>query len=61
MLPTREPPQDKRPTQTESEGLEKIFQANGQGEKKKPGQQYLYQTKQTSKQMPQKEAQKVTS
>ena len=31
MLPTRDPPQDKRPTQIESEGLEKkIFQANGQ-------------------------------
>ena len=27
---TRDPPQHKRPTQTESEGLEKIFQANGQ-------------------------------
>ena len=33
MLPTRDPPQKKRPTQTESEGLEKIFQANGQEEK----------------------------
>ena len=31
MLPTRDPPQDKRPTQTESEGFrEKIFQTNGQ-------------------------------
>ena len=37
MLPTRDPPQKKIPTQTEREGLEKkIFQANGQ-EKKKPG------------------------
>ena len=37
MLPTRDPPQDKRPTQTQSERLEKkIFQANGQ-EKKKAG------------------------
>ena len=35
MLPTRDPPQNKRPTQTESEGLEKIFQANGQ--EAKPG------------------------
>ena len=25
MLPTRDPPQDKRPTQTESEGLETNF------------------------------------
>ena len=33
MLPTRVPPQNKRPTQTESEGLEKILQENGQGEK----------------------------
>ena len=31
MLPIRDPPQNNRPTQTESEGLEKkIFQANGQ-------------------------------
>ena len=30
MLSTRDPPQNKRPTQTESEGLEKIFTANGQ-------------------------------
>ena len=36
MLPKRDQSQEKRPTQTESEGLEKIFQANGQ-EKKKPG------------------------
>ena len=28
MLPTRDPPQNKRPTQTEREGLEKKFQAN---------------------------------
>ena len=33
MLPTRDPPQDKRPTQSESEGLEKIFHANGQEKK----------------------------
>ena len=33
MLPTRDSPQNKRPTQTESEGLEKISQANGQGKK----------------------------
>ena len=36
MLPTRDPPQNKRPIESESEGLEKnIFQPNGQ-EKKKP-------------------------
>ena len=33
MLPTRGTPQNKRPTQTESEGLEQIFQANGQEKK----------------------------
>ena len=33
MLPTRDPAQDKRPTQTESEGLEQIIQANGQEKK----------------------------
>ena len=33
MLPTRDPPQKKRPTQNEIEGLEKIFQANGQEKK----------------------------
>ena len=30
MLPTRDPPQKKRPTQIESERLENIMQANGQ-------------------------------
>ena len=30
MQPTRDTHQNKRPTQTESEGLEKIFKANGQ-------------------------------
>ena len=33
MLPTRDPPQDKRPTQTESERLEQIFQGNGEQKK----------------------------
>ena len=31
MLPTRDPPQDKRPTQTESEGLETNFQSKRTG------------------------------
>ena len=35
MLPSRDPPQNKRPTQTESEGLKKILQANGQENKAK--------------------------
>ena len=33
MLPTRDPPQDKRPTQTESEGLETIFPSKWTGKK----------------------------
>ena len=33
MLPTRDQPQNKTPTQTESESMEKIFQANGKGKK----------------------------
>ena len=33
MLPTRDPTQKKRHTQTESEGLDNIFQANGQEKK----------------------------
>ena len=35
MLPTRDPPQDKRPTQTESEGLETNFPSKQAGKKKK--------------------------
>ena len=34
MLPTRDPPQDKRPTQTESEGLETNFPGKWTGKKK---------------------------
>ena len=33
MLPTRDPPQDKRPTHTESEGLEKNFPSKWTGKK----------------------------
>ena len=33
MLSATEPPHNKRHTQTESEGLEILFQANGQGKK----------------------------
>ena len=53
MLPTRDPPQNKRPTQTESEVLEKTIPSKWTG-KIKLGQQYLYQTKQTSKKDPTK-------
>ena len=48
MLPTRDPSQDKRLTQTESEGLETNFPSKWTGTKKQV-QQYSYQTKQTSK------------
>ena len=34
MLPTRDPPQNKRPTQTESEGLETSFPSKWTGKKK---------------------------
>ena len=34
MLPTRDPPQDKSPTQTESEGLETNFPSKQTGKKK---------------------------
>ena len=37
MLPTRDPPQDRRPTQTESEGLETNFPNKWTGKKKKAG------------------------
>ena len=33
MLPTRDPPQDRRPTQTESEGLETNFPSKWTGKK----------------------------
>ena len=37
MLPTRDPSQDKRPTQTESEGLETNIPSKWTGKKKKAG------------------------
>ena len=33
MLPTRDPPQDRRPTQTESEGMEANFPSKRTGKK----------------------------
>ena len=36
MLPIRDPPQDKRPTETESEGIETNFPGEETG-KEKPG------------------------
>ena len=37
MLPTRDSPQDRRPTQTESEGLETNIPSKWTGKKKKTG------------------------
>ena len=37
MLPTRDSPQNKRPTQTESEGLENNIPSKWTGKKKIPG------------------------
>ena len=53
MVPTRDPPQDRRPTQTE------IFQANGQ--EKKPGEAILISDKIDFKKRAIKRPQKFTS
>ena len=45
MLPTRDSPENKSPTQTESEGLEKIFQVNGQGKKSQGNNTYIRQNR----------------
>ena len=46
MLPIRNPPQNKKPTETESEGLEKkIFQANGQGKESQGSDTYIRQSR----------------
>ena len=42
---TREPPHNKRPTQAESEGLEKIFQVNRQGKKSQGSNTYIRQNR----------------
>ena len=34
LLPTKDPPQNKRPTQTKVKGWKKIFKTNGEEEKK---------------------------
>ena len=53
MVPTRDPPQNKRPTQTESEGLEKNIPSESTGKKKKKVLwQYIYPTKHIKKQRP---------
>ena len=45
MLPTRDPPQDKRPTQTESQGVEIHFPSKWTGKKKKTGVSILISDK----------------
>ena len=45
MLPTGDPPQNKRPTQTESEGLETNFQANGQEKKRRDSNTHIRQNR----------------
>ena len=52
MLPTRDPSQDKRPTQTESEGLETNFPSKRTGKKKKAGVAILTSDKIDSKKVP---------
>ena len=45
MLPMRDPPQDKRPTQTESEGLETNFPSNGEGKKSRGSNTHIRQNR----------------
>ena len=59
MLPTRNPSQDKRPTQTESEGMEKNFPSKRTG--KKAGVAIFISEKIDFKRKAIKRDQKVTS
>ena len=45
MLPTRDPPQDKRPTQTESEGLETNFPSKWTGKKSRGSNTHIRQNR----------------
>ena len=45
MLPTRDPPQDKRPTQTESEGLETTFPSKWTGKKSRSSNTHIRQNR----------------
>ena len=60
MLTTRDPSQDKRPTQTESEGLETNFQSKRTG-KKTAGVAILISDKIDFQRRAIRETQKVTS
>ena len=59
MLPTRDPPEDRRPTQTESEGLETNIPSKWIG--KKAGVAILISGKIDFKKRAIRETQKVTS
>ena len=59
MLPTKDPPQNKRPTQTESEWQGKKY-SKKKDRKKKPGQQYLYQSKEKNQNKGHKKIQRRT-
>ena len=45
MLPTRDPPQDKRPTQTESEGLETNIPSKWTGNKSRGSNTHIRQNR----------------
>ena len=45
MLPIRDPPQDKRPTQTESEGLETLFPSKRTGKKSRGSNTHIRQNR----------------
>ena len=60
MLPTRDPPQERRPTQTKNEGLETNFPSKRKG-KKKAGVSILVSDKIDFKRRTMRETQKVTS
>ena len=45
MLPTRDPPHDKRPTQTESEGLETNFPSKQTGKKRRGRNTHIRQNR----------------
>ena len=45
MLPTRDPPQDKRPTQTESEGLETNIPSKWTGKKSRGSNTHIRQNR----------------
>ena len=45
MLPTRDPPQDRRPTQIESEGLETNFPSKWTGEKSRGNNTHIRQNR----------------